>query len=285
MTVRSDPAVTMGRQEIRPMTPREFANIRKLAFDACGIDFADSKKDMVASRLDQALRKLSLSSYEDYYSHVRDDASGTALREFIDALATNHTNFLREADHFAFLRDKFGGTSFRGRPIRIWSAACSTGEEPYSIAMSLLDQRRHELVPGFQILATDISTKALAVAETAVYSRERLRDLPLPWLTEFFETGSGRWSGWMKVRRAVRETIRFQRFNLLDSAAGFGAFDIIFCRNVMLYFGRDTQEGIVSRMTERLNPGGFLLTGHTESLMGIRHGLSYVKPAAYQRVL
>jgi chemotaxis protein methyltransferase CheR len=284
MTVRFDPAVNMVRREIRPMTPREFANIRKLAFDTCGIDFADSKKDMVASRLDQALRKLSLSSYEDYYSHVREDASGTALREFIDALATNHTNFLREADHFAFLRDKFGGTLFRGRPIRIWSAACSTGEEPYSIAMTLLDQRRHELIPGFQILATDISTKALAVAETAVYSRERLRDLPLPWLTEFFETGSGRWSGWMKLRRTARETVRFQRFNLLDSAAEFGAFDIIFCRNVMLYFGRDTQEGIVSRMTERLNPGGFLLTGHTESLMGIRHSLKYVQPAAYQRI-
>jgi chemotaxis protein methyltransferase CheR len=284
MTVRYEPSTAVGQFEIRPMSMREFANIRKLAFDACGIDFADSKKEMVASRLDRALRKLSLSSYEDYYLHVRDDASGSALREFIDALATNHTNFLREADHFAFLRDKFGRTVTRGRPIRIWSAACSTGEEPYSIAMTLFDQRRHELVPGFQILATDISTKALAAAEAAVYPRERLRDLPLAWLTEFFDTGSGRWAGWMKVKRPVRDTIRFQRFNLLDSAAEFGTFDVIFCRNVMLYFGRDTQEGMVSRMTERLNPSGFLLTGHTESLMGIRHGLSYVQPAAYQRV-
>ena len=282
--MRSEPAVAVGQYEIRPMTMREFAHIQKLAFDTCGIDFADSKKDMVASRLDRTLRKLSLSSYEDYYLHVRDDASGGALREFIDALTTNHTNFLREADHFAFLRDRFGRVSFRGRPIRIWSAACSTGEEPYSIAMTLLDQRRHELVPGFQILATDISTRALASAQSAVYPNEKLRDLPLPWLTEFFETGSGRWSGWMKVKKPVRDTIRFQRFNLLDSAAEFGAFDVIFCRNVMLYFGRDTQEGMVNRMTERLNPGGFLLTGHTESLMGIRHGLKYVQPAAYQRV-
>lgn len=280
-----EPAVALGQYAIRPMTVREFSSIRKLAFDSCGIDFADSKKDMVASRLDRALRKLSLSCYEDYYLHVRDDASGAALREFIDALTTNHTNFLREADHFGFLRDKLGRTSFRGRPIRIWSAACSTGEEPYSIAMTLLDQRRHEIIPGFQILATDISTRALAAAQSAVYPNEKLRDLPLPWLTEFFETGSGRWSGWMKVKRAVRDTIRFQRFNLLDSAAEFGTFDVIFCRNVMLYFGHSTQEGIVTRMTERLNPGGFLLTGHTESLMGIRHDLAYVQPAAYQRVL
>ena len=284
--MRHESTVAVGQHEIRPMTTREFSSIRKMAFEACGIDFSDSKKDMVASRLDRALRKLSLTSYEEYYLHVRDDASGTALREFIDALTTNHTNFLREADHFAFLRDKFGGrVSFRGRPIRIWSAACSTGEEPYSIAMTLLDQRRHELVPGFQILATDISTRALTAAQSAVYPREKLHDLPLPWLSEFFETGSGRWSGWMKVKRAVRDTIRFQRFNLLDSAAEFGTFDVIFCRNVMLYFGQSTQEGIVSRMTERLNPGGFLLTGHTESLMGIRHGLAYVQPAAYQRAL
>ena len=282
--MRHEPAVAWGQYEIRPMTVREFTNIRQLAMDTCGIDLADSKKDMVASRLDRTLRKLSLSSYEDYYLHVREDASGSALREFIDTLTTNHTNFLREADHFAFLRDKFGRVSFRGRTIRIWSAACATGEEPYSIAMTLLDQRRHELVPGFQILATDISTRALGLAQAAVYPNEKLRDLPLPWLTEFFEAGSGRWSGWKKVKQAVRDTIRFQRFNLLDNAAEFGTFDVIFCRNVMLYFARGTQEGMVNRMTERLNPGGFLLTGHTESLMEIRHRLTYVQPATYQRV-
>jgi chemotaxis protein methyltransferase CheR len=272
-----------GQWEIRPMTTSEFARIRQLAFDTCGMDFAESKKDMIASRLDRNLRKLSLSSYEDYYLHVRGDISGEALREFIDSLATNHTNFLREADHFIFLREKFGGSAFRGRPIRIWSAACSTGEEPYSIAMTLLDQRRQELIPGFQILASDISTKALGAARSGIYVKERLRDLPAPWLTHFFEAGSGQWTGWMKVKKAVRDTIRFERFNLLDSA-DFGPFDCIFCRNVMLYFSRETQEGIVQRMTERLNPGGYLLTGHTESLMGLRHGLKYIQPAAYQRV-
>ncbi len=282
--VRPEMEVSPSHYQIRPMSAREFSSIRKLAFDTCGIDFADSKKDMVASRLDRALRKLNLSSYEEYYLHVRDDLSGAALREFIDAVTTNHTNFLREADHFSFLRDKLGRASFHGRPLRIWSAACSTGEEPYSIAMTLLDQRRHELIPGFQIVATDISTRALAAAQSAIYANEKLRDLPLPWLTEFFETGAGRWAGWMKVKRPVRETIHFQRFNLLDCAAEFGTFDVIFCRNVMLYFGHGTQEGIVNRMTERLNRGGFLLTGHTESLMGIRHGLAYVQPAVYQRV-
>jgi chemotaxis protein methyltransferase CheR len=283
MRVRPEPVVPRGPCEIRPLSVGEFGRIRQLALDACGMDFAESKRDLIASRLDRILRKLGLSSYEDYYRHVRDDSSGSALREFIDALATNHTNFLREADHFSFLRDKFGRVSFRGRPIRIWSAACSTGEEPYSIAMTLLDQRRQEIIPGFQILASDISTRALAVAQSGVYAHERLRDVPGPWLSEFFETGTARWVGWMKVRKAVRDTIRFERFNLLDNAADFGTFDIIFCRNVMLYFSHATQEGIIQRMTERLNPGGYLLTGHTESLMGMRHHLVYVRPAAYQR--
>lgn len=272
-----------GQFEIRPMTMREFSTIRKLAFDTCGIDFADTKKDMVASRLDRMLRKLSLASYEDYYAYVRDDSSGTALQEFIDAVTTNHTNFLREAEHFAFLRQRFGKILYPGRLIRIWSAACSTGEEPYSIAMTMLDQRRHELIPGFEILASDISLRALSAAQSGVYPLERLRDLPPSWLNQFFECGTGRWSGSMKVKRAVRDTIRFERFNLLDHAPLFGGFDVIFCRNVMLYFGRDTQEGIVNRLTERLNPGGFLLTGHTESLMGIRHQLGYVQPAVYAK--
>ena len=282
--MRRETSVLPGQYEIRPMNMREFERIRQLAFDTCGMDFAESKKDMIASRLDRTLRKLSLSSYEDYYLHVRDDLSGSALREFIDALATNHTTFLREADHFAFLRQKFGGTSVRGRSIRIWSAACSTGEEPYSIAMTMLDQRRHEMIPGFQVLASDISTRALESAQAGVYPTEKVRDLPSSWLTEFLETGSGRWSGWMKIKKTVRDTIDFRRFNLLDSAVGFGNFDVIFCRNVMLYFGRATQEGIVSRMTERLNPGGYLLIGHTESLMSIRHSLGYVQPAVYQRL-
>jgi chemotaxis protein methyltransferase CheR len=273
----------LSTSQIRPMNQREFARIRQLAFDTCGMDFAESKMDMISSRLDRHLRTLNLCSYEDYYVYVRDDSSGVALREFINALATNHTSFLREADHFAFLRDKFGTVSFRGRPIRIWSSACSTGEEPYSIAMTMLDQRRNEFIPGFQILASDISTRVLEVAKGGVYARDRLRDLPFPWLTEFLEAGSGRWSGFMKVKKPVRDTIRFERFNLLDSAADFGTFDVIFCRNVMLYFSRATQEGIVNRMTERLNPGGYLFTGHTESLMGIRHHLTYIRPAAYRR--
>lgn len=281
--MRREPAVS-GQFEIRPMSMREFESIRRLAIDTCGMDFAESKKELVASRLDRAMRRLSLDTYEDYFQYVHGDRSGLALSEFIDALATNHTNFLRESDHFAFLREKFGRTSVQGRLIRIWSAACSTGEEPCSIAMTLLDERRHELVPSFEIVASDISTRALKAAQAGIYAREKVRDLPLGWTTEFFETGSGQWSGSMKVRKPVRDTIRFARFNLMDNAADFGSFDVIFCRNVMLYFNRATQEGIVNRMTERLNPGGYLLIGHTESLMAVRHSLAYIHPAVYQRV-
>lgn len=282
--MRRESTGTFGQYEIRSMSASEFARIKQLAYETCGIDFAESKKEMVASRLERPMRRMNLASYEDYYLRVRDDVSGSALPEFIDALATNHTNFLREADHFAFLRKKFGRVSYRGRAIRIWSAACSTGEEPYSIAMTLLDERRHEVIPNFQILATDISTRVLAAARSGVYSAEKLRDLPPQWLSEFFEAGSGRWSGWMRANKSVRDTIHFSRFNLLDRPVDFGTFDVIFCRNVMLYFDRTTQEGIVNRLADRLNPGGYLLTGHTESLMSIRHPLSYVQPAAYRKV-
>ena len=276
-------AMASGPAAIRPMSAREFERIRQLAIETCGMDFAESKKELIASRLDRTLRKLRLGSYEDYYVHVRDDRTGASLRDFIDALATNHTNFLREPSHFAFLRQRFGKSSLRGRPIRIWSAACSTGEEAYSIAMTLLDERRHEVIPGFEVLATDISTRALKTAEAGVYTQDRARDLPRGWPGQFLESGSGQWSGWLRVRKAVREIIRFQRFNLLDPASEFGSFDVIFCRNVMLYFNRSIQEGIVNRMTERLDPGGYLFIGHTESLMGIRHGLTYVQPAIYRK--
>jgi chemotaxis protein methyltransferase CheR len=278
------PINVFGRYEVRPMSAREFSSIRQLAYETCGIDFAESKKEMVASRLDRLLRKLNLSSFEDYYAHVQDDASGVALREFIDALATNHTGFLREADHFSFLREQFGGLIVRGRPIRIWSAACSTGEEPYSIAMTMLDQRRHELVPAFQILATDISTRALAAAKSGIYSGDRLRGLPPGWSHEFFEMGRGKWTGWMRIKPAVRKTIEFNRFNLLDTPTDPNLFDVIFCRNVMLYFDRSTQEAIVNRLTGRLDTGGYLLIGHTESLMGIRHRLDYIQPAVYRKL-
>jgi chemotaxis protein methyltransferase CheR len=276
-------AAVTERHEVRPMNSREFSRIRRLAYEACGIDFTESKKELVASRLDRLLRKLNLSSFEDYYGHVCEDASGVALCEFIDALATNHTGFLREEDHFSFLRRHYGRKTPPGRLIRIWSCACSTGEEPYSIAMTMFDERRNELIPGFQILATDISTRALAAARSGIYSVDRLRNLPPGWSNEFFEMGRGKRAGWMRVKATVRNTVDFGRFNLLDNPGAQGFFDVIFCRNVMLYFDRSTQEAIVNRLAARLELDGYLLTGHAESLMGIRHPLAYVQPAVYRK--
>jgi chemotaxis protein methyltransferase CheR len=276
-------AAVTGRCEVRPMNSREFSRIRQLAYETCGIDFTDSKKELVASRLDRLLRKLNLSSFEDYYGHVCQDASGAALCEFIDALATNHTGFLREEDHFSFLRRHYGRGTPRGRPVRFWSCACSTGEEPYSIAMTMLDERRNELIPGFQILATDISTRALVAARAGIYSIDRLRNLPPRWSNEFFEMGRGKRTGCMRVKAAVRNTVDFGRFNLLDNPGVQGPFNVIFCRNVMLYFNRSTQEGIVNRLAARLEPDGYLLTGHAESLMGIHHSLTYIQPAVYRK--
>jgi chemotaxis protein methyltransferase CheR len=269
--------------QIQKLKPREFEAIRRLAYDKFGLDLRKGKEELVAARLGKRMRQTGFESFEKYYQHVVGDPSGEALVGMIDALATNHTSFLREAAHFDFLRQSVL-PDLQGRPrIELWSAACSTGEEPYTLAFTLCDQLGTAAFRKVRILATDISTKALAAAKNGVYPGERFAAFRPEWLHRFLLRGEGRWEGWYRVKPEVRGQVEFARLNLIEPFSQRLLFPVIFCRNVMIYFDKATQEAVVNRLAACLEPGGYLFIGHAESLTGVQHDLAYVRPAIYRK--
>lgn len=277
-----------NREEAQPvqfnsLKPHEFEAIRRLAYDKFGLDLRKGKEQLVAARLGKRMRQGGFNSFDDYYQHVVGDSSGEALIGMIDALATNHTSFLREAAHFEFLKEKVL-PGLRERPrVEFWSAACSTGEEPYTLAFTVCDQWGADAFRKVRILATDISTKALAAAKNAVYPAERFSAFPAGWLRQFLLRGEGRWKGCYRIKPDVRSQVEFARLNLVEPFSQRNLFPVIFCRNVMIYFDKATQEALVNRLAACLEPGGYLFIGHAESLTGIRHALDYVRPAIYRK--
>jgi chemotaxis protein methyltransferase CheR len=265
------------------LKPGEFEAIRRLAYEKFGLDLRDGKEELVAARLGKRMREGGFGTFDEYYRHVVGDPSGQALVGMIDALATNHTSFMRETAHFDFLRQRvLPGLRERSR-VELWSAACSTGEEPYSLAFTICDQWGADGFRKVRILATDISTKALAAAQNAVYPAERFSALPAAWQHQFLRRGEGRWKGWYRIKSELRSQIEFARLNLIESFSHHSSFPVIFCRNVMIYFDKATQEALVNRLSSSLEPGGYLFIGHAESLSSVRHGLKYVCPATYQK--
>jgi len=275
--------VAPAGNDVRPLTAHEFEQFRKLAYEKVGIDLRPGKEQLVSARLGKKMRELHLHSYKEYYRHVQDDKSGEALIAMIDALTTNHTSFFREIAHFEFLRKTIlPGLRNRDR-ISIWCAASSTGEEPYSIAFSVLDELGMEALPRLQITATDISTRVLTIAKRGAYPAERFRDFPPQQLRSYLLRGEQKWKDWYLVKKEIRAAIAFDRLNLMDDFIHAGPFPVIFCRNVMIYFDRPTQENLVRRMSHYLEPGGYLLIGHAESLNGTNHSLQYIRPAVYRK--
>lgn len=265
------------------LTAADFSRVCKLAHQRFGLDLRVGKEELVAARLGKKVRELRLSSYREYLKHVEEDSTGESLIGLIDALATNHTSFLRELAHFDFLRQSLL-PALRQRPrLEFWSAACSTGEEPYTLAMTLVDELGAAAYNQVKILATDISTKALGTAERGIYTHQRLESLPAEWRRRHFVKATGMWQGQFQVKPDLRRMIEFRRLNLIEPLPTLGPFPVIFCRNVMIYFDRPTQELVVGRLAERLEPGGHLFVGHSESLTGISHPLAYVRPAVYRK--
>jgi chemotaxis protein methyltransferase CheR len=262
----------------------EFRKISQLARERFGLELKAGKEALVAARLGKKLRKGGFQSFEDYYRHVLADRTGDALIELIDSLTTNHTSFLRERAHFEFLA-RAANEEFRGVPsLEIWSAACSTGEEPYSIAMCLSDAlSRGGPKRTYCILATDISTRVLGIAQRGVYEAERFRELSDAWRKAHLLRGAGECRGLYKIKPELAGRVTFERLNLIEPFRHGRLFHVIFCRNVMMYFDKKTQQDIVQRLTERLEPGGYLFVGHSESLTGVEHDLKYVRPATYRR--
>lgn len=265
------------------LTEREFREIRELAYRIFGLDLKPGKEALVNARLARRVEEMGLGSLSEYVEAVKRDRTGEELERLINALTTNHTSFLREPQHFALLREAVLPPLAARGAVRIWSAGCSTGEEPYTILFTAAEALPPEHLARLKLLATDISTRVLQTAQAGIYLKERLEGLPAGWAQKFFQKGEGRWAGSVRVKPEWRARIEFRRLNLMEDFSHLPQFHVIFCRNVMIYFDKPTQERLVRRFAERLAPGGWLLIGHSEGLMGVRHELEYVRPAVYRK--
>jgi chemotaxis protein methyltransferase CheR len=261
------------------LTARELQAIVELVYRKSGITLHEGKRELIQARLQKRLRHHGLRSYGAYLALVEADAGGDELTELLDAIATNHTSFFREPQHFELLRTTVAPAARPGRPLTGWSAPCSSGEEPYSIAITLEEAGCHD----YQLLASDLSTKALAAARRGVYKMERVAGIPHPLLRSYFQRGLGETAGLVRVMPALRTRIEFQQLNLLEIDSLGRQFDFIFCRNVMIYFDRPTRQRVVTMIERHLLPGGVLFIAHAESLNDIRHGLQPIASAAFRK--
>lgn len=261
----------------------EFKKIRDLLYDICGINMPPGKEGLVKARLMKRLKALQIGSFGAYVSYVQNDQSGHELAIMVDELTTNKTNFYREMAHFDFMAQHVLPVYQKKRKMRIWSAACSTGEEPYTISMQL-----HDCIPNIdqmdmRILATDISPTVLAKAQEGVYEQNRMDGLSQAHIRKYFTVAKQPSGAAYRVSDRVRSLVTFARLNLMGNWPMNGPFDVIFCRNVMIYFDKETREKLVQRFHGLLCSGGYLLVGHSESLSSLTHSFEYVQPAIYKK--
>jgi len=271
--------------ELPTLKPHEFEKFSKLAYDHFGLDLRNGKQSLVAARLGKKLRELGLKSFQDYYDYVTSDKSGAAMTGMVDFLTTNHTSFFREPRHFDFLRKNILPTVLKRPQINIWSAACSSGEEPYSIAMSVLEEAPVEARSKIRIRATDISTRVLERGRRGIYKAAAVEAIPMPLRQRFMLKGQNASSDCYRFKGEIRSLIDFEHLNLMSDFSGAYRCPVIFCRNIMIYFDKPTQENLVRRLSAQLEDGGYLFIGHSESLNGISHGLEYISPATYRKPL
>ena len=269
----------MTSDAVRRRVAPELEMIQKLAYSTFGLDLRSGKEELIMARIGKVMRKQKLGSYKEYYDYVVTDRSGAALTEMIDALTTNHTSFFRENAHFELLRNTIL-PALKKDKLRIWSTACSTGEEPYTIAFCLHDAGVS--YESAEVIATDISQNVLSRAVTAIYKQEELKSITMEQRSRYFLAGVGSKAGWFKVKPEIRKFVHFSTQNLVGPIDVRGRFDVIFCRNVMIYFNRTTQQEVVRSLQQRLAPGGYFLIGHSETLNGVEHCLRYVSPAIYR---
>jgi chemotaxis protein methyltransferase CheR len=266
------------------ITPKEFEQFRALIYQESGISLNDNKQTMLVSRLSKRLRTLQLDSFQAYYDLIAGQTGGDEFTLLLDLVSTNKTDFFREPRHFDFLRDQILPVLGSTRSIRIWSAASSSGEEPYTIAMTLYDGVADPERWDFKILASDISTRVLARAASGVYEEDRVREIPKEIVERHFLKGVGNRAGMVKVKPHLAEMVRFRRINLMDKSYPIKTpLDLIFCRNVMIYFDRPTQAELTAKFYRYLKPGGFLFIGHSEGLQRLDQSFLSVAPTIYQK--
>jgi chemotaxis protein methyltransferase CheR len=266
----------------------DFERISRLVYEHCGINLHEGKKELVKARLSKRLRQGAFKSFSDYYHYVITPEGTDELITMIDSLSTNLTYFFREDSHFAKLRqiipEILTVSAKSGRPgkLRIWSAGCSTGEEPYSLAITVCESMTNKPA-DIAIMATDISTRVLHAAARGTFQQDKLKNVSPAIMKKYFQLGHGAWEGHCRVKKEIGKMVQFMRFNLMDAPPPDFLFDVIFCRNVMIYFDKTTQAGLVKRFNKCLNAGGYFFIGHSESLTGMDHGFRYVQPSVYRK--
>jgi len=273
------------------MSDSDFSLFSRLIENSCGIKMPVAKKTMLEARLRKRMRVLNIGSFREYWNYV-DSHRGKQdeLVHMIDVVTTNKTDFFREPDHIEYLYNRALPDILNGRGseesprIRIWSAGCSTGKEAYTLAMILTEYSLNERRLDFSVLGTDISTKALEKAVRGIYNREKADTIPLAYRKRYLLKSRDKDKRLIRVAPEIRARVNFGRLNFLDENYGFNtSFDIIFCRNVMIYFDREKQEKILGRICGHLVTGGYLFTGHSETLHGMKLPITPMAPSVYRK--
>lgn len=278
------------RADIRTITDQEFSLFQELIYKETGIYLSSIKKTLLVGRLTRRLRELGLHSFEAYYRLIIEKGEDEQIR-LLDAISTNETRFFREPRQFEFLEQQLlpewsreAESGRRPRKIRVWSAGCSTGEEPYSLAMTLLLHFPSTSGWKIEILATDLSTRALEWARKGVWPIAKAKEIPPRYLHSFMLRGTGRQEGKIKAGPEIRSLIQFERLNLNEEVyPTSGPFDLIFCRNVLIYFDNQSKRRVIDRLLRSLSPAGYLFIGHAESLAGLADRVRTVLPTVYEK--
>jgi chemotaxis protein methyltransferase CheR len=266
-----------------------YRTLADLVYQHSRIRLGPDKQPMLANRIRKRLRELGLVSYDDYCAVLRSGSGPDEIEHLVDLISTNHTRFFREPEHFTFLTGRIlpelvPRLAAEGSPLRVWSAAASSGEEPYTMGMVLAEFFREHPAVDWQVEASDISHRMLDEAERGIYRLDSRHALPPELLRRYFQRGVGTQAGTCRVKAEVRKRVRFQRINLFQAEYPVTREQhVIFCRNVMIYFDPPSRAILVQKLTRQLAPGGFLLIGHSESLMGIRHGLESVRQSVFRK--
>lgn len=263
------------------IAPEDFVKFQQLIYQLTGISLGESKQALLTGRLSKRLRALNLDSFNAYFRYVTSGEDSDELQTMINLVTTNETYFFREEAHFNFLREIVNSHYRPGRSFDIWSAASSTGEEIYTLCMVMADELGMDGL--WKIIGTDISTHALSIAQRGHYWLDRTRGLPNEYLRKYCLKGVRSQVGSFIVDPKLRDHTRFLQVNLVNDIPDLGGkFDVIFLRNVMIYFDNETKRRVIERVTQRLRPGGHLIIGHSESLTNINNDLEQVRPTIYQ---
>jgi len=271
------------------LSDSDYKKVAEIVHELAGIHLHEGKRELVVARLGKRIRQLGMKSVGDYLKYVRNEQTQDELVTMLDALSTNLTAFWRESQHFDYVssvtlpRLVERAKRTEDWKIRLWSAGCSSGEEPYGLAMLILHHLEKPDRFDLKVLATDLSTKVLGIARSGVYSAERAKPIPSDIRSKYIQEVRTGYGVQYRVRPEVQSHVTFARLNLMERWPMKGPMDFIFCRNVMIYFDKPTQERLVTRFYDMLRAGGTLFVGHSESLTGVEHSFRYVKPTIYEK--